>query len=271
MKKTICMIILVLIFLLLLGLFGFSAWHVYQIYNEYHDAESSYSELDKYISISPSEEQDISPEETESSNSDEETNVATEPFSEIIWPTIDFASLQQVNQDVVAWIYIEGTEISYPVVQGADNDYYLNHMFDKTYNSSGCIFLDANGSSDFSSFNNVLHGHHMKNGSMFAGLVDYKEQSYYDEHPIGLLMTPEQNYVIQFFSGYVSKSDGNAWDNHFSSVEFQNWLDYVSMKSWFRSDILPTVEDRILTLSTCSYEFDDARYVLHGIMIPVEN
>lgn len=258
-------IIFCLLIFLFLCIFIFSGWELWKIYSEYHAAEISYSELDKYISVSPTDEHDTN------SDSVEETLVSTEPFSDIVWPVIDFAALQQVNQDVVAWIYIEGTEISYPVIQGTDNNYYLNHMFDKTYNSSGCIFLDANGALDFTSFNNVLYGHNMKNGSMFAGLVEYKEQSYYDEHQIGLLITPEQNYIIEFFSGYVTNSNGISWDNSSTSAEFQKWLNDVSAKSCFESDILPTVDDRILTLSTCSYEFDDARYVLHGIMIPVEN
>lgn len=261
--------ILNLMLFLFLCLFVFSAWKLYLIYDEYHSAEKSYSELDQFIS-------DNSPKKEESSNHSEadvpavNTDMAQGFYSDISWPEIDFSALEQINQDILAWIYIEGTEISYPVVQGSDNEYYLTHVFDGTYNSSGCIFLDANASSDFSSFNHVLYGHHMKNGKMFAGLEKYKEQSYYDEHPLGLLITPTQRYVVEFFSGYVANPNGISWNDDFTDEEFQQWLKEISQQSCFESDILPTWNDHILTLSTCSYEYDNARYVLHGILVPSE-
>lgn len=127
------------------------------------------------------------------------------------WPEVDFEALREINPDLVGWIYIEGTEINYPVVQGADNQYYLKHLFTGEWNSSGCIFLGARNCTDLSDRNSILYGHHMKDGSMFHGLMEYKSQEYYDEHPTVLFLTPDANYEVKIFAGYVASVDADAW------------------------------------------------------------
>ena len=114
--------------------------------------------------------------------------------------------------------------------------------------------------------NSVLHGHHMKNGSMFAGICKYKDQSYFDEHPTAMLLTPGGRYEVKFFSGYVCEISSDAWDYDFD----ESWIDKRIRSSCFDADVIPTTEDKILTLSTCSYEFTDARFVLHGVLIKAE-
>lgn len=148
---------------------------------------------------------------------------------------------------------------------------YLKHMFDGSYNSAGCIFLDCRNSSDFTDENNIIYGHHMKNNSMFSSITKYKQQAYYDEHPELLLMTPEQNFKIELFSGYVANVEDEAWQLIFDSEEDRAvWIERTIEKSTFNSPVIPAATDKIITLSTCSYEFDNARYVLTGVLTPIE-
>lgn len=236
-----------------LAAFLFSAWQLYLIYGEYAAAQTQYSQLEQYVhtnapTLPPS-----------SSQSTAETDVSP-------WPQVDFAALSQINPDIVGWLYIEGTQINYPVVQGENNDYYLNHQFDRSYNSAGCLFLDAANSPLLLDRNTIIYGHHMKNKSMFHSLTKYKQQAFFDAHPAAWLVTPAGSYQIQFFSGYVSDTAGAAWNIDSSDADYEAWLAAAKKKSCFISPTLPTTQDRVVTLSTCSYEFQNARFVVHGIL-----
>lgn len=252
MKKFVC----ILLMLVLLGVLGYCIWQIVGITDEYQAGEQAYEELEQYI-VMP----ETVPVETVAG---EESVEAENAPAQIQWPQVDFKALAQVNGDIVGWLCIPGTVINYPVVQGEDNEYYLKHLFDGKTNSSGCIYLDCGAEGDFTSMNSVLHGHHMKNGSMFAGICKYKDQSYFDEHPTAMLLTPEGNYRVEFFAGYVCNAASDAWNYDVD----EDWIDKRIRSSCFDADLVPTTEDRILTLSTCSYEFTDARFVLHGILVP---
>ena len=248
MKKFIC----ILLILLLLGVLGYCVWQIVGITDEYQAGVEVYEELEQFV---------VMPETVPVETTTDDEPVEMEAIQ---WPEVDFEALAQVNGDIVGWLYIPGTVINYPVVQGTDNEYYLKHLFNGKTNSSGCIYLDCGAEGDFTSMNSVLHGHHMKNGSMFAGICKYKDQSYFDEHPTAMLLTPDGRYEVKFFSGYVCETTSDAWDYDFDEV----WIDKRIRSSYFDADVIPTTEDRILTLSTCSYEFTDARFVLHGVLVP---
>ena len=251
MKKFIC----ILLILALLAVLGYCLWQIVGITDEYQAGEQAYEELEQYI---------VMPETVpvETTDTEETVEAETAPV-QIQWPEVDFEALAQVNGDIVGWLYVPGTVINYPVVQGADNEYYLKHLFNGKTNSSGCIYLDCGAEGDFTSMNSVLHGHHMKNGSMFAGICKYKDQSYFDEHPTAMLLTPDGNYQVEFFSGYVCEVTADAWDYDVDEA----WLDKRIRSSYFDAEVTPTMDDRILTLSTCSYEWEDARFVLHGVLV----
>lgn len=255
---------------LLICVFGFSAWQFVRLSGEYLQGNESYDSLEQYISVpeQTAEPENLdAPEQTEAASQTQTEGQETEPAVEVILPiSVDFEALAKINPDIVGWIYIEDTTISYPVVQGEDNEYYLNHLFEGGTNKAGCVFLDANCREDFSGQNNVLYGHHLKNGSMFTGIRKYRDQSYYDAHPKGLLLTPESAYEICFFSGYVASTMESAWKLSFSAEDYDYWLEEIGNKSLFKAIAKPVAEDEILTLSTCSYEFTEARFVLHGIL-----
>ena len=264
MKKA----VFVLLVTVLLGVMGFSLWQILDITTEYQGGTDSYNELEQFVVIPETKPAKQEPIVEHQGAEEDETQTPTEP--EILWPEVDFAALSQVNDDVVGWIYVPGTAINYPVVQGVDNDYYLNHLFNGKRNSSGCIFMDFGAEEDFTSMNSVLHGHHMKNGSMFAAVCKYKDQNFYDEHSTGMLLTPDGNYEIRFFAGYVCSTDSDAWDIGFYEEDYAAWLDKRMRKSYFESGVIPTTGDRVITLSTCSYEYEEARFVVHGVLVPAE-
>lgn len=272
MKRKIPLLMLCLTFL---GIAGYSGYQLMMEWQEYKAGEEAYDSLSQYIQLA-----EPLPQVTEQNGPPREEIPAGEPTADTmptdpqvtdltVWPVVDFVSLQAINPDVVAWIYLEGTVINYPVVQGPDNSKYLHRLVDGTYNGAGSIFMDYRNLSDLTDRNTILYGHHMKNKTMFAPIANYKEQSYYEEHPTCLILTPEGNYKLEFFAGYVANLNGDAWKLEFESdEEYGGWLEQAVASSTFQSTISPTTQDRVVTLSTCSYEYDDARYVLLGILVP---
>lgn len=269
MKRKIPLILLCLLFL---GIAGYSGSRLYAEWTEYRVGEAAYEELTQYIHLdtTPPTEMAQSPEETNTPREIPTEDIEpTEAPDDTNWPVVDFDALLAINPDVVAWIYIEGTNINYPVVQGQDNSYYLNRLLDGTYNGAGTIFLDYRNKSDLSDRNSVLYGHHMQNGTMLHQITKYKEQSFYDEHPVCLVMTPNGNYKLEFFAGYVIDMNSQAWKMEFASdEEYTQWLDDAISRSTFTSTVQPTAQDRVVTFSTCTYEYNDARFVLVGVLKP---
>lgn len=278
-------VILALLCLLFLGIALYSGYQLFHAWQEYEIGRELYDDLTQYIQIEPtapvettaptaaptepSQPSEGPAEPTDAPTEPQETTAPTEPEEVIAWPVVDFEALLEINPDVIGWIYIEGTNINYPVVQGEDNDYYLYRLVDKTYNVSGSIFMDYRSDRDFSDQNTIIHGHHMRNDTMFAHITEYRTQEYYEAHPYALFMTPNGNYKLEFISGYVTEHDSNAWKMRFSSdQEYSAWLDQTVRKSYFASDVSPTVQDRVVTLSTCTYEYDNARFVLIGVLRP---
>ena len=101
---------------------------------------------------------------------------------------------------------------------------------------------------------------------MFSDIAKYKDQTYYESHATGMILTLTENYRIEFFAGYVAGADDeNAWKVTFATEdEYVDWLNETVGRSWFNSEVISTAEDRVITLSTCSYEFNNARFVLIG-------
>ena len=228
-----------------------SAGQAAKIQYEYKQGEKEYSELADLL---------ISPVDNSIYVSQKGEGAEGAPVD------VDFDKLQQMNVNVVGWLYCEGTPINYPVVQSADNSYYLNHLYDDQTNSSGAIFMDALNSPELTDANTVIYGHNMKNGSMFASLQNYDMQSYYEEHPVMYYMTREHDYRIDVFASYETSGDSEAFTMFFDSPEtYLNYLKGTWEKSMIDTSWLPmTVDDNIVTFSTCSYSFNDARYVVQG-------
>lgn len=181
-------------------------------------------------------------------------------------PTVDFAGLQKQNPDIIGWIYSAGTEINYPVVQGKDNEEYLYRMANRTNNRCGSIFLDYQNDREFQDANSVVNGHNMNNGSMFASLLNYMKQEYYDEHPRIWLVTPDKTYSLELFAGFVTNLESDVWKLSFAEEEdFTAWKSQMLRHSYFKSAVVPEAEEKVVTLSTCTNS-DDSRFVVMGVL-----
>lgn len=203
-------------------------------------------------------------------SSDEETADGEEKEIEIAPISVDFESLQAVNSDVIGWIYCEDTPINYPVLQAGDNDAYLRHNYERKYSTAGSIFVDAANRTGFVDSNTIIYGHHMRNGSMFACLDMWEDQEFYEEHPVMWLLTPEQNYKIVLFSGYGTSAYSDTYTIFTGPCkELDEYLENCVKQSDFKADVETDPEGYYVLLTTCAYMFENARYVLHGMLIPV--
>ena len=163
-----------------LGVFIFAGYQLYNTFYGYHAAQKEYDNLNQqFVSAPATAEPTPTPTVEVPEETPEETPaVVAGPIS------VDFNSLLAQNSQVVGWIYSPNTVISYPVLKGGDNDYYLHHTLNGAENASGSIFMDAVCEPDLSGDNTILYGHHMNNGSMFASLANYKQEGYLEEHPV---------------------------------------------------------------------------------------
>ena len=166
----------------------------------------------------------------------------------------------------MAWLQGQDGSINYPVIQGSDNSYYLRRLLDGTWNIGGTLFMDFRCTSDFTGRNNIVYGHHMKSGAMFGSLVRYRSQSYYDEHPVIYLATPSQLYRVELFAGCTI----SAMDNIYEVDPPDGEIERLTRRSSFTPNEAVDLSRPILTLSTCAYDFEDARYVVMGVLVPIE-
>lgn len=197
-----------------------------------------------------------------------EPTVEVTPAGERAPVQVDFAELEKINTDVAAWLYSEGTDIDYPVVQ-RNNTYYLNHSFDGKSASRGTLFIHEDNANDFSDENTCIYGHNMTrtgDGVMFSSLVSYKKQSYYEAHPVMYLLTPAGDYKVEIFAAYLIDIFDDRIPMHFGDKEdYQSYLDEIRSRSSITTDVDVTPEDRIVTLITCTQNHESTeRYLVAG-------
>ena len=174
--------------------------------------------------------------------------------------------LQSTYADAVGWLSIPNTRIDYPFVQGPDNKHYLHLDLNQQRAAAGTIFLDYRNSPDFSDFNTILFGHHMKNGSMFGTLQHFNDRAFFKENRTGTLFLANRTYEIEFIAfAVIPPNDGIIYNPTITEdADKLAFLDHVSSVARHYRDANVTESDHIITLSTCSYEFNDARMVLIG-------
>ena len=186
---------------------------------------------------------------------------------------IGFESLLAANSDVKAWLKIDGTNINNPVYQTTDNDYYINHNMNKQESRYGALFIDKEASIGRNSNNQnvVIYGHHMRDGTMFGPLKKYLQLDFYKQHSVidfTTLYRAGQYKVFAVFITNTKPEDDNGYVfnyriSDFSSEEsFLSWIEEVRKRSIINTGVDIRGDDEILTLSTCTYEFDDARLVV---------
>lgn len=255
-------VIRALLFLLAVGAMAFSAVQLLGYYKETGAGQAATQELFETAVQPVSTPAPVVTAETE--------EPAGETWAECAPFAVDFEALKAESEDIVAWIYCEDTPINYPIVQGDDNSFYLERLPDGTWNGTGSLFLDFINEPDFSEFHSIVYGHNMLNDSMFGVLTDYYRQEYYDAHPVMYLMTPEQNYKMELIGGIVVHADSDMYNMDFTDPQRkERFVAEFAEKSTFQPAVEFTAEDRFVTLSTCAYDFENARYLLTGKLVPV--
>jgi sortase B len=140
---------------------------------------------------------------------------------------VNWDALKTINPDVVGWIMIPDTRINYPIAQASDNDYYLNHLFDKTPSDAGAIFLDNENDSAITGWNNIIYGHNLLDGSMFASLRSYQDRAFFDEHRTVLLATPKKSYRLEVVAVLICDADDKI--RRFAFSDRADYNAYVGM------------------------------------------
>lgn len=216
------------------------------IFMDYQEANSLYSELNSsYININ-------------------------EQVSDDSWDSmidVDFESLQQINPDVVAWIYVEGTDISYPILYSGDDETYLRTTMEGESAKAGSIFLEGYNYPNFKDSHSIIYGHNMRNLSMFGTLKYYKsEEGYLDEHRYFQIITPDSKMRYEIFSYFDTEAASWVYAVPYSDCE--EFEDYITELLRHSYEVVDTEEvtsaDRVVTLSTCSTS--GMRFTVHGVL-----
>ena len=184
---------------------------------------------------------------------------------------VNFDELLKINNETKGWIQVNGTNINYPFVQTNNNDYYLTHSFNKSYNQAGWVFMDyRNNTTDYDK-NSILYAHGMNNKTMFGSLRNILSSSWYDntDNHIIKLSTPTENTLWQVFSVYHIETTNDYIQTRFTSdEEYQNFLNKLKNRSAVEFDTSINANDKILTLSTCYNKTD--KVVMHAKLIKKE-
>lgn len=216
-------------------IFCISTWKLYGYYRSYKKAKDTYSKIAKEnVKISKNERK------------------------------IDFKKLKSQNQDIAGWIYIRGTTIDYPIVQGKDNEEYLHQDFNKKKSSSGTIFLDNNCKKDFTSDNNIIYGHHMKNGTMFAQLLKFREKSFLKKHNEIMIFTPDRTIHLKVISAYAQKAQNKIPVTFANDKQKKAYIKKIESMSEQTIKTSRINDSHIYTFVTCSYEGEDNRIYVHA-------
>ena len=180
-------------------------------------------------------------------------------------------NLQKQNPDIVGWLEIKDTTINYPVLQGADNKYYMTHNYKKEESKNGSIFLAKEYDWNIPSTNLLLYGHNMKSGMMFHKLLKYTDQTFYKEHPIIRFTTESEDAEYEIISVFQSrvydKSEQNVF-RYYSFIhaeteeEYNEFIQNVKKASLYNIDATAQYGDFLITLSTCSYHTEDGRFAV---------
>ena len=184
--------------------------------------------------------------------------------------------LKERNADAVGWIKLFGTAIDYPVLHNTQsNAYYLHRNIDKEYSSSGIPFLDYQCKADLSDDNTIIYGHNMRNGTMFHDLLKYSDKSFYDTHKLIRYDTAIESGTYEIFAVLRTKVGSKNEFKYYNFIkaktpsEYDEFVAICIKLSLYKTDIIPKYGDKLLTLSTCSYNTDNERFVVFAKKINV--
>lgn len=264
--------------ILMIGSLGMFFYHM----NQSRQGEDTYRNAQEIAQIEMTEETAETPETVPEETPPEETTPPeTEPVLYDVWQEIqieddpymetlsetNLQALREVNEDVVGWIEIPETKLSYPLMIGTEGDYYLKRTWEKVSSIAGSIFIENLCSDDLTDFNTVIYGHRMNDGSMFASLKYYNSQEYWEKHPYVYIYDDNGAHRYEIFAAYEATLDGSTYQIGFANDESkQIFLENCVGYSDIDTGITPTLYDRVITLSTCTGRGYSSRWVVQARM-----
>ena len=246
-------------------LFAGALVYLVSVFLGYHESAKEYSSLEREVFEQNAEGVTVETEDagqSDSTSADKEDTLSTEDKQVLQ----KLAGLQEENKDVIGWIRFDAMDISYPIMQGADNDYYLDHTFSGEENAAGSIFMEAANTSDFEDCHTIVYGHNMKDGSMFGSLKNYKKKDYYKGNGYFTIYTLKSVYRYRIFAYYDISMYGDVYNIEFEPDDyFKQFIDNMVKRSYYDTGVRPEKTDKILTLSTCSTEGN--RFVVNAVRL----
>lgn len=242
------------IMLAALCVFTYSAYELTNIYLDYQDGDDAYDNMEEMFEI------------PNISGSDENNDVAGNKINnsnaEAVWK-YDYDALLNMNSDAVGWIKQDNI-ISYPIVMGTDNTYYLTHNAAHRENKAGAIFVDYRVEGGLEAQNCIIYGHDMLNDSMFGTLIKYGSKSYYNAHPTFDIYIANKGYRYYVFAAYETAEIGDTYSYNFANnEEFQQYIDLcMSKKAYDTNAPAVNTDSKIITLSTCTRGDQSKRFIV---------
>jgi sortase B len=249
MKRNVMLTILMFFFV---AVAAYSGYKIITIEQEYRKSEQEYSDLAddaiKGVTVLVKTETEADPVES--------------PYLDI-----DHDAMYAINSDYIGWINIPDTNISYPVAESSNNQYYVQVAFSGGWSGGGAIFADYHNSRDWSDFHTILYGHLLKNKTMFWWISQYQNYDYYAARPTVEIYVKGKVYIYTVFSFFKTTATSDVYRTSFSdSADRQAYIDMLRSSAWFDSSQTVTPDDRILTLSTCTDATSDNRWVLNCVL-----
>jgi sortase B len=243
-KRKKSSLVLDIIIIILLAVMAFSGWKIFQIEMRYHEGTEAYNKV--------AEEADVK----------QKSNKGLQ---------LNWTKLKKKYKYIAGWLYCKNTVINYPVAKYTDNSFYLHHLINGNYNVKGTLFIDYRQQHPMKDFLTVIYGHHMFDGSMFGKLVKYRDESYYKKHPVMIYSTPKHDYKLKIFAGCTIPASSKRYKFDFRTrAERTEYLDWIQKNTELDTNVNVTADDRIVMLSTCTYEYDNARWVLFAKVTKID-
>ncbi|MCR5421571.1 MAG: class B sortase [Lachnospiraceae bacterium] len=241
--------------------------------NEYKKGVEEYEGLKSYTTIENNVKDDSIETDIKNNTVEEEQekrefkrNFNRDDYPEM---EIDHSGLRKVNGDYIGWIYVGAADISYPVVQGKDNEYYLHNTFEKEANFAGCIFIDCEDKADMTMYNTFFYGHAMKNGTMFGNLRKLrKDPGLVKNDPYIYVYLEDGIYRYRIYSYYIDNKDSEMYYSSDTVKEYRRYIRNALDKSMAQCEEIPDEERNSVTLVTCQGNGSQKqRFFVHGIFI----
>ena len=265
-------IIYIFVYILLSILIVISAIYIIKFLLSKEEAKKERELLDT-VEINNNEIEKEDTEEKETKETEEITEKTNEVENKETERMLKVKELQKENADIVGWLEIENTNISYPVLQGEDNEYYMTHNYKKEKSKNGSIFLNKDYDWNIPSSNLLMYGHNLGNGTMFQELLKYQNKEFYNNHKVIRFTTAKEDAEYEIISVFKSrvyyKSEQNVFRYYYfvnanTEEEYNNYVENAKKASIYEIEPTAKYGDQLITLSTCSYHVKDGRFAVVG-------